>query len=110
VNRFGPDAPAAPGDSAAVPVAAPASATDAIDPSAEGIRSIIWATGYAIDFSWIDLPIFDERKEPIQHRGVTAAPGIYFLGLRRQYKLKSSLLSGVGEDAAHLAEGFAQRR
>ncbi len=107
VKLLGPQALEAPGDSGLVPVVGPVSTTQEIDLSGKGIRSVIWATGYVLDFSWIDLPIFDERRELIQHRGVTAAPGIYFLGLKRQHKFKSSLLSGVGEDAAYLAERLA---
>jgi putative flavoprotein involved in K+ transport len=79
-----------------------------LDLRATGIRSIIWATGYALDYGWVDLPVFDARGEPIQRRGVTIAPGVYFLGLKRQYKMKSSLLCGVGEDAAYLAEQLAR--
>jgi putative flavoprotein involved in K+ transport len=75
-----------------------------LDIRATGIKSVIWATGYSLDFGWVELPIFDAQNEPVQRRGVTSAPGIYFLGLKRQYKMKSSLLSGVGEDAAYLAE------
>ena len=74
-----------------------------IDVRTAGIHSVIWATGYACDFDWIQLPIFD-RGEPIHRRGVTAARGIYFLGLPWQHKITSSFLSGVGADAAFLAE------
>ena len=51
----------------------------------------------------------DERGDPVQRRGVTALPGLYFLGLRRMYTVKSSFLFGVGEDAAYLAEQIAAR-
>jgi putative flavoprotein involved in K+ transport len=68
------------------------------------IRTVIWATGYRVDFRWVELPIFDERGEPIQRRGISAAPGIHFLGLAWMHKVKSSFLYGVGEDAEHLAE------
>jgi putative flavoprotein involved in K+ transport len=105
VSRTGLDAPPSPGESALAPVAGLADSIH--DLGTAGIGSVIWATGYSLDFAWIELPIFDDRGEPVQRRGVTAAPGIYFLGLKRQYKMKSSLLSGVGEDAAYLAERFA---
>ncbi len=78
-------------------------ATDQIDLRASDIRSVIWATGYRLDFRWIELPVFDENGEPIQRRGATAAPGIYFLGLAWMHKVKSSFLYGVGEDAEYLA-------
>ena len=77
--------------------------TDRIDLRASDIRSVIWATGYQLDFRWVELPILDERGEPIQRRGVTSAPGIYFLGLAWMHKVKSSFLYGVGEDAEYLA-------
>ena len=69
-----------------------------------GIRSVIWATGYALDFGWIVLPIFDENHEPVYHRGITASPNIYLLGLAWLHKRKSSFLCGVGEDAEYLAD------
>ena len=79
-----------------------------IDIRAMDIRSVVWATGYTLDFRWIELPIFDECGEPIQRRGVTSAPGIYFLGLAWMHKVKSSFLYGVGEDAEHLAERICE--
>ena len=84
------------------PTTAPEVITE-IDIRSANIRSVIWATGYALDFRWIELPIFDRSGEPMQCRGVTSAPGIYFLGLAWMYKAKSSFLYGVGEDAEHLA-------
>ena len=68
-----------------------------------GITTIIWATGYTFDFSMVKLPIVDEDGYPIQKRGVTEYPGMYFLGLPWLYKQQSGLLSGVGEDAEFLA-------
>jgi putative flavoprotein involved in K+ transport len=79
-----------------------------VDLRRSNIRSVIWATGYDLDFRWIDLPIFDARGEPLQERGVTSAPGVYFLGLAWMYKVKSSFLYGVGEDARYLAERICQ--
>ena len=69
---------------------------------------MIWATGYQLDFRWIELPILDARGEPLQCRGVTSAPGIYFLGLAWMHKVKSSFLYGVGEDAEYLAERICE--
>ena len=81
---------------------------DGIDIRASEIRSVIWATGYQLDFRWIELPILDARGEPLQCRGVTSAPGIYFLGLAWMHKVKSSFLYGVGEDAEYLAERICE--
>ena len=72
-----------------------------------GIGAIIWATGYRVDFGWIDFPIFDDFGYPIQQRGVTAQPGLFFVGLHFMSKRKSTLLAGVGEDAAFVVEQIA---
>jgi putative flavoprotein involved in K+ transport len=69
-----------------------------------GIRSVIWATGFRRDFSWIAADVFDADGEPVQRRGVTAAPGLYFLGLRWMHRRGSDTIHGVGADAAHLAD------
>lgn len=53
--------------------------------------------------------MFDEQGAPEQQRGVTGMPGLYFLGLPRMYKVKSSFLWGVGEDAEYLAHHIAAR-
>jgi putative flavoprotein involved in K+ transport len=76
-----------------------------------GIKSIVWATGFRNDFGWVRLPIFNDTGEPVHRRGVTALPGIYFLGLRWLYKRKSYFLvmAGPAEDAAYLAEHIKNR-
>jgi len=75
-----------------------------LDLRSVNITAVIWCTGYGFDFDWVELPIFDERGTPVQHRGVTSVPGAYFLGLHWMHKFKSGTLWGVGEDAAFLAE------
>ena len=80
-----------------------------LDPRAAGVTSVVWATGFRADFGWIHLPTFDAAGEPLHRRGVSACPGLYFLGLPWLHKLKSSVLCGVGEDAQHLAERIAAR-
>lgn len=75
---------------------------------ADRIGSVIWATGYSFDFSWIELPeVFDSAGAPIHSRGITEIPGLYFLGLPWLHKRKSSFLFGVGEDAAHIAAAIS---
>jgi putative flavoprotein involved in K+ transport len=74
-----------------------------------GIAAVIWATGYGFDFGWIDLPALNTQGEPVHVRGITAVPGLYFLGLQWLSRLNSSLLSGVGDDAAALADHIAGR-
>ena len=81
-----------------------------LDLAAEGISAVIWATGYGVDFGWIDLPVTDAKGEAIHRSGVSAVPGLYFLGLQWLSKMNSSFLSGVGDDAAVLADHIAGRR
>jgi putative flavoprotein involved in K+ transport len=71
---------------------------------------IIWCTGFTPQFGWIDLPIFDASGSPRHVRGVVGeAPGLFFVGLRFQYRMTSSLIGGVGEDATYIAECVARR-
>lgn len=74
-----------------------------LDLTGLGINTIIWATGYAHDFDWVRIPVFDDRGRPIQQHGVTPISGLYFLGLHWMHTFKSGLLSGVGADAEFLA-------
>lgn len=74
-----------------------------LDLKAAGINTIIWAMGYSFDYSLVKLPVTDEDGYPIQQRGVTQYPGLYFIGLSWLYKHKSPLLLGVGEDADYIA-------
>jgi putative flavoprotein involved in K+ transport len=74
------------------------------------IHAVIWATGYDVDFSWIELPVRDGSGEPVHRGGVTDVPGLYFLGLPYLSKLYSAFLSGVGDDATVLADHIAARR
>ncbi len=107
IARSGLPAPADAPPAVASPRAAPSQPIRELDLAASGIASVVWATGFRRDFGWIDAPVFDERGEPIHRRGVTGCAGLYFLGLPWLHKLKSSVLCGVGDDAAHLAEHIA---
>jgi putative flavoprotein involved in K+ transport len=76
-----------------------------------GVANVIWATGYVPGFSWIDLPVFNARGEPVHTRGIaTAEPGLSFVGLHFLYAMSSSMIHGVGRDAEYLAERIAERR
>ena len=81
-----------------------------LDLEARGIASVVWATGYGCDFSWIDLPVLDASGEPVHRAGVTDIPGLYFVGLQWLSRMNSSFLAGVGDDAARLADHIAARR
>ena len=75
-----------------------------------GITSIIWATGFAADYSWLKVDAFDEKGRPKHQRGVSVEPGIYFLGLPWQSRRGSSFIWGVWHDAKHLADRISTQR
>ena len=77
-----------------------------LDLRGAGVSTVIWATGYRLDYGWIDLPIFDNQGFPRHRRGVTEVPGLYFLGLLWQYTQASSTLVGPTLDAPHLLEAM----
>lgn len=71
------------------------------------VDAVIWATGYRPDYSWIDLPIFDEGGRLRHQRGITDVRGLSFLGLTWQWTRGSALIGWVKEDAEFLAERIA---
>jgi putative flavoprotein involved in K+ transport len=73
------------------------------------VSSVIWATGYRLDHSWIHAPVYDGDGRLEHKRGVTAAPGLYFLGLPWMHTRGSALLGWVGDDAEFLAGRIAER-
>ena len=81
-----------------------------LDLAAAGITTIIWATGFARDYRWLKADVFDERGRPRHKRGVTAEPGVYFLGLPWQSRRGSSFIWGVWHDAKYLAEQIVTQR
>lgn len=78
-----------------------------LDIADAGISTIIWATGYRYDYSWIIFPVFDDVGYPITDRGVTDQPGLYFVGQHFLHKRKSGLILGVGDDAEHVVGHIA---
>jgi len=86
-----------------------------VDFARAGINTIIWATGYRPDYSWLDIPVLD-RKGNIRHDGgvVTESPGLYLMGMPFLRRRKSTLIDGVGDDArdlsAHLVDYLAGHR
>jgi putative flavoprotein involved in K+ transport len=77
---------------------------------AAGITSVIWATGFAADYSWLKLDTFSETGAPKHQRGVAAEPGLYFLGLPWQSRRGSSFIWGVWHDAKFLADHISKQR
>ena len=74
------------------------------------VRGVIWATGFRVDHSWIDVAVFDESGRAQHERGVTSSPGLYFLGQLWQHTRGSALLGWVKDDAAYIAEKVAAFR
>jgi putative flavoprotein involved in K+ transport len=74
-----------------------------------GITTIIWATGYALDFAWMQLDVFDAHGLPRHKKGVSEIPGLYFLGLAWLSRRGSPFIWGVWHDAAHIAGHIAAR-
>jgi putative flavoprotein involved in K+ transport len=75
-----------------------------------GITSIVWATGFQLDFGWLKVDAFDEAGRPSHKRGVSSEPGIYFLGLPWLSRRGSSFIWGVWHDAKFLADHIATQR
>lgn len=81
-----------------------------LDLAKAGVTTIIWATGFRQDFSWLKVDAFDEKGAPIHQRGVSIEPDIYFLGLPWQSRRGSTFLWGVWHDAKHIADQIATQR
>jgi putative flavoprotein involved in K+ transport len=80
------------------------------DGSEQQIDAIVWATGYRPDFSWVDVPgVRDQSGGIIHRRGVTEAPGLFFVGLTWQHTRGSALIGFVGDDAAFIADRIGSR-
>ncbi|HEY4164850.1 MAG TPA: NAD(P)/FAD-dependent oxidoreductase [Dongiaceae bacterium] len=91
----------------------PACVTDPIlelDLKAAGITSIIWATGYATDYSWLHLDACDASGKPQHSRGISTVPGLYFVGLPWLSRRGSSFIWGVWHDARFIADQIAIQR
>ncbi len=91
----------------------PACLTDpirALDLAQSGITTILWATGYALDYGWLKLDAFDATGRPKHRRGVSVESGLYFLGLPWQSRRGSSFIWGVWHDAQHVADRIATQR
>jgi hypothetical protein len=74
------------------------------------VTNVIWCTGFHGGFSWIDLPVFDDAGRPRHVSGiVTDVPGLYFVGLHFLHALSSSMIHGVGRDAARISDAVAAR-
>ncbi|MEV1292484.1 MSMEG_0569 family flavin-dependent oxidoreductase [Pseudonocardia sp. NPDC049635] len=107
IRRNGIDAP--PGERY-TPVWSPEQEITELALDGSGITSVIWCVGFRQDFGWVDVPVFTGRGAPVHTRGVTSVPGLFFLGLPWQWTWGSGRFSGVGRDAAYLAERISSQR
>ena len=71
------------------------------------ISTIVWATGYRPDLSWLEVPVLDRRGRVVHDGGVTACPGLYLIGMPFLRRRKSSLIDGAAGDAAELTTHLA---
>lgn len=107
IDREGIDAPAEP---PFVKVWEPEAERTTLDLKEAGITSVLWAIGFRPDYSWIEADVFDQRGKPLFNRGVTAHPGLHFIGLGWLNTWGSGRFLGIEEDSRHLAEQIAIRR
>jgi len=80
-----------------------------LDLAAQGISTVLWTTGYAPDYDWLDVPILGEFGVPRHVRGVSEVPGLTFVGLLWQLDNASANLAGVARDADYLASRWEAR-
>ena len=111
VDRNGLDLPEEPEAHVLGPI--PALVTDPIlelDLAERRRHSIVWATGFRVDYGWLQVDAFDEHGRPRHQRGVSSEPGVYFLGLPWLSRRGSSFIWGVWHDAKYLADHIAIQR
>lgn len=73
------------------------------------VSTVIWATGFTGDFSWIHLPVFDDQHKLVHKRGVSTERGLYFVGFPWLNSRKSGILYGIGEDAEYIADAIREQ-
>jgi putative flavoprotein involved in K+ transport len=92
-----------------VPFLWPLAAPTTIDLGAEGIRTVVWATGFRRRYPWLKVPVLDEAGEIRHESGITPLPGLYVIGLYFLRRRKSTFIDGVGQDARELTAHLAER-
>lgn len=97
------------GPSRPLPVRIERSVVGPMDLVADGVGTVVWATGYRPSYPWMRAPVLDEAGEIVHDRGITAVPGLYVLGLRFQWRRNSHFIDGVGRDAEFLAAEITAR-
>lgn len=82
---------------------------DGLDFAEANIRTVIWATGFSYDFSWIAFPVTDALGYPATDNGATSIPGLFFCGLNWMIRRKSGILYGVDDDARIVSDQVLRR-
>ena len=72
-------------------------------PDENNIKTIIWATGFRPDLSWLDVPVLDRKGQILHEGGIVNFPGMYLMGMQFLRRRKSSLIDGAGDDALDLS-------
>jgi putative flavoprotein involved in K+ transport len=103
-GRAGPVPPRDP-----VPDVAHRPGPSGLDLHTAGISTVVWATGFRPAYPWLAVPVLDQTGRIRHHRGVTAAAGLYAIGLRFQHRRNSTFIDGARHDAAYLANHIAAR-
>jgi putative flavoprotein involved in K+ transport len=73
------------------------------------VSTVIWATGFTSDFSWIHLPVLDAEGRPIYQRGISPVRGLYFIGFPWLSSRKSGIIYGINEDAHYIADAISEQ-
>ncbi|WP_321795411.1 MSMEG_0569 family flavin-dependent oxidoreductase [Caballeronia sp. J97] len=107
IEKHGIDAP---GAARYEPVWRPRGERVELDLDASGIKSVVWCIGFTPDFGWLDAPVFNGRGHPSHARGVTAVPGLYFVGLPWLHTWGSGRFSGVARDAQYIVDVICAER
>jgi putative flavoprotein involved in K+ transport len=102
INSFGETEP--------IPAVTVGPGPDRLSLRREGIHSVVWATGFGPSYPWLAVPVLDGGGHLRQVRGVTAAPGLYAVGLRFQHRRDSSFIDGARHDAAYVADHLMNHR
>lgn len=97
-----------PNDEPAGPEVAEAGLTE-LDLDEAGVGAVIWCTGFTADFGWLRVDVFDDEGRPVHRRGVSAVPGVYFLGFPWLHSRKSGIIHGIEEDAGFIADAIVAR-
>lgn len=101
------DAPVGPPEERPEPTRVPATSRLQLDLTSGEIGTVLWATGYRPDYSWLDVPVLDEKGRLRHDGGVVEAPGLYALGLPVLRRRKSTLIHGIEDDAREVVDHLA---